>query len=220
MSHVSVDCLDIPLIVGIIGLIGAIFAAVLAYRTALRRVREDLEIDFDTNLRSLRIKTYRKLWCLTKPFARYPKPKLLSYQAIDIIALSLRDWYFDDGGLFLSEEAREYYFNFLDAFKIIMEKLSGDWPTHLGVPIDRVELRLHLGRAKDWLAPDDLAAIASWERDEFSEQIPDDVSEKLRGLGSSLRTAITQDVFTRRYLSRPSKSVGGRSNGDRTFEIP
>jgi hypothetical protein len=148
MSHVSLDFSVGSLIGNTIGLIGAIFAAVLLYRTALRRVREDLEINFDTNLRALRIKAYCQLWGLTKPFARYPKPNLLSYQAIDSIALSLRDWYFDDGGLFLSEEAREYYFNFLDALKIITEKRSGGWPTHLRVPIDRVELRLHLGRRR------------------------------------------------------------------------
>jgi hypothetical protein len=191
-------------LVGTLGIgtvLAAIVANVVTYRVASWKFRQELEIDSDKNLRDHRITSYKKLWGLLKPLAKYPEPGLLNQSSIRQLAVALREWYFDDGGLFLSESAREDYFNLQDALKIVLQKQQGTWPSDMDEPINVIYLREYLERNAKWSPPKELVALAASRLDGSVNVVPNAIIDDLRRLASTLRTTLTQDVLTRRSLT-------------------
>ena len=78
-------------------------------------VRQQLASQYDADLRARRFKAYASLWRPLEPLALYTPPSDVTYQDLDDLASHLRRWYFARGGLLLSEEARECYFDLQDA---------------------------------------------------------------------------------------------------------
>lgn len=101
---------------------GVLLTAIVTLLVASRRLKEALQEAYDKELRTHRIESYSKLWALLDPFARYPRPEDLTYSRLNDISLELRDWYFREGGLFLSEATREAYFALQDFLKSILDK--------------------------------------------------------------------------------------------------
>lgn len=64
----------------------------------------------DSEIRKLRTAAYLELWKLLKALARYDLPQPLSVVVLNDLTVAMRNWYFDSGGLFLSENSREPYF--------------------------------------------------------------------------------------------------------------
>ena len=64
--------------------------------------RKKLESDYDVALRKERIAEYRKLWQLMEPIGWYGKHEITSETAKKLLA-DIDHWYFDGGGLFLSD---------------------------------------------------------------------------------------------------------------------
>jgi hypothetical protein len=85
---------------------GLISGAILTYF----KFRKDLEAEYDRDLRTRRLKVYADLWKHLKLVARYDRPKPLVHSTLSELTVAMRDWYFDCGGLYLSEEARTAYF--------------------------------------------------------------------------------------------------------------
>ena len=81
-----------------------------AYLAARWKAHKDLEADYDRELRGARIAAYRALWTLLEPLARYAPPGPLTAAVAADLASALRGWYFQTGGLFLSDESRRAYF--------------------------------------------------------------------------------------------------------------
>jgi hypothetical protein len=100
-------------IVAVIGLVGSAAGAIwAAYVGTRRRVLTELEGRYDADLRGLRLTVYPKLWAALEPlalYAREPAGRPTRGEMRDL-ALELRRWYFAQGGLYLSEQAREAYF--------------------------------------------------------------------------------------------------------------
>ncbi|MFY9824312.1 MAG: hypothetical protein WAM82_23250 [Thermoanaerobaculia bacterium] len=92
------------------GLISGAITAVVTYFATLSKARLDLSMEYDKELRANRLAAYRELWKLLKPLARYSPETPLTYQVIKETSESMRDWYFDLGGIFLSRESRAPYF--------------------------------------------------------------------------------------------------------------
>lgn len=148
--------MDEKLIVSIVsGLVGAS----ITYLFAILKLRKELEIKYDTDLREKRIPQYLELWKLLEALAKYARPKQLTIDDLHKLTASLRQWYFEKGGLFLSDRSRDTYFGLQEAIK---EILSG---------------RTHQ-------APE--------------SEIDESTYETLRAKGSTLRTALTRDVGTRK----------------------
>jgi hypothetical protein len=78
------------------------------------KARKDLEIAYDTDLRNQRIQVYKELWKRLQPLAKYSRPEPVTYQTIKKLSETLRQWYFEEGGLFLSERSRDAYFALQD----------------------------------------------------------------------------------------------------------
>ncbi len=91
-------------------------AAATAYKS-----RKDLEVQYDIKLREERIEAYKRLWKELDRLAYYAPEKPLTYGVAHELATALRTWYFDIGGLLMSEGTRESYFDLQRALKALGE---------------------------------------------------------------------------------------------------
>jgi len=57
--------------------------------------------------------------------AKYARPKELTFEGLETLTLSLRKWYFQKGGLFLSDNSRDRYFELQDAIRDVLAKITG-----------------------------------------------------------------------------------------------
>ena len=64
--------------------------------------RKKLESDYDAILRTERLAEYRKLWQITEPIGWYGKHEITSKTAKKLLS-DLDHWYFEGGGLLLSD---------------------------------------------------------------------------------------------------------------------
>lgn len=64
--------------------------------------RKKLESDYDAILRTERLAEYRKLWQITEPIGWYGKHAITSKTAKKLLS-DLDHWYFEGGGLLLSD---------------------------------------------------------------------------------------------------------------------
>ena len=112
----------------------------------------------------------------------------------------------------MTEETRDAYFNFQDGLRIVLQKRDERWPfgnlqfKSTEAPdlteeekddIERV--KEHLRPNEDWTIPEEVIGLINDTgigRDE--DNVPNSVFDKLRKLGSSLRTNMSNDVLTRR----------------------
>jgi hypothetical protein len=98
---------------------GAVVSGVLTYVGTRRK----LVLDYDADLRKRRINVYTDLWSRLEPLAKYAIKPSLSEVDVKKLSESLREWYFETGGLFLSADARGDYF----ALQDILTQLAGGW---------------------------------------------------------------------------------------------
>jgi hypothetical protein len=111
-------------VVAVIGLIGSAAGAMwAAYVGTRRRVLAELEGRYDAELRDARLRVYTRLWAALEPLARYAREPTGRPGRNEIVNLArnLRRWYFQEGGLYLSAEAREAYFQLQDALTAVMD---------------------------------------------------------------------------------------------------
>ncbi len=88
------------------GAFGLISGAVVAYLSAIIKFRKDLESEFDKEIRKDRMAAYQELWGYLEVLARYDRPAPLTIQCAQDLAVSMRTWYYAQGGILLSERAR------------------------------------------------------------------------------------------------------------------
>jgi hypothetical protein len=157
------------------------------------KVGQDLQVEYDKSLRDHRIASYKPLWASLVKLARYPEPVPLPHADVRPFSEALRKWYFEDGGLFMSEETRDKYFDLQDGLRIVLLKRAGSWPTRLSQPLAE-----HLGRGKHYQVPDAVRQLAEGAAGASEPNVSDDVLLLLIALGSALRTSMAEDVLTRR----------------------
>lgn len=139
-------------------IIGAVFGVFGTYLSAILKYRQDLRAEYDKDLREKRIPEYGNLWRFTGLFPKYARTKEVSYQDAQTLSVNLREWYFQDGGMFLSDRSRDEYFAVQDALANTIKK-----------------------------AGENMSAL-----------LDEETYEMLRKKCSTLRTALTGDVGTRK----------------------
>lgn len=104
----------------------AVLGALTGILTTSWKARKDLESEYDISLRKDRTEVYRDLWARLETLAFYAAPSV-TYEDAGKLTLSLREWYFKKGGLFLSERTREPYFDVQGALQgILRQERSND----------------------------------------------------------------------------------------------
>jgi hypothetical protein len=103
------------------GSVSLVVSSVVAAWTQRRK----LESDYDVALRAERLTEYRKLWQLMEPIGWYGKHEITSETAKKLLT-DLDHWYFDGGGLLLSDISYQSFEDLLRA----LDKYDGV-PEHL-----------------------------------------------------------------------------------------
>ena len=139
--------------VAVIGLVGSAAGAIwAAYVGTRRRVLAELEGRYDADLRGLRLAVYPKLWAALEPLALYARspPGRPTRAEIKDLTRELRSWYFHDGGLYLSSQARQAYFQLQDGLTVVTT--SERWDAD-GTPSDELDADTYesLRRLGSWL---------------------------------------------------------------------
>jgi hypothetical protein len=113
---VKIGDLDIPdtILIAAVSLAAGIIGT---YLSAILKFRNDLRAKYDEHLRNMRIESYKKLWEMTEPFARYSPPGPVTYHDLKDISSNMRKWYFKTGGWLLSDNCRNSYFYFQKEIK-------------------------------------------------------------------------------------------------------
>lgn len=198
---------------------GALVSGVLTYLGS----RSKLAMDYDADLRNRRIEAYSDLWSKLEPLAKYAPKETFSETDAVSLAKSLRDWYFEKGGLFLSTAAREDCFALQDLLKHISKGWGCERPKALAESRDArfvqvfgaedlsSDLRLLLG---GWIHRLLAAGHISDRARPARGNLTPAAREQLRTYGSRLRTSLIADVGTR---SRP-KIRGDVERVDRSLE--
>ena len=88
---------------------------VVTYVLARKKTLDDFRANFETALRLERREDYRNLWRLTGLLPKYARTEPISFLRLQEFAVELRNWYFDTGGIVLSEASRDAYFGLQDA---------------------------------------------------------------------------------------------------------
>ena len=196
-------------VIAVLGVLGTAIASIRAIEIKARnerlieelKVRDDLTIEYDKDLRARRITCYEKLLALMLPLAKYPEPDPLSHSRLRLLAINLRRWYFEGGGLYMSEQTRDTYFDLQDAFRIVIQKRDKRWPQNVNFETGG-SLSTYLGR--DDLSrklPQHLVEIANSQLDMSDPSVayvPEQICGNLIALGSSVRAKMTDDILTRR----------------------
>ena len=95
-----------------------------------QRLTQELRAEYDKDLRQHRLKAYAQLWQATGAFPLYAKSAPVTREAARQFAVTLRTWYFDTGGIYLSDASRDAYFAVQKAVKQVLE------PSPTPVPLD------------------------------------------------------------------------------------
>ncbi len=72
--------------------------------------RKQRESELNNYLRSERLPAYKELWACLEPLAKYARPAPFTFKAAANLSESMRNWYFNIGGIYLSERCRKTYF--------------------------------------------------------------------------------------------------------------
>jgi hypothetical protein len=116
----------------VLTLVGAAAGLVSGAVLAVLGSRQRREVEYDIDLRKLRIDAYKPLWTILEPLAYFSPPDEVTFAVSRELARALRTWYFEVGGLFLSEDTREAYFDLQKGLGgVIKEPLEHDH-----VPVD------------------------------------------------------------------------------------
>lgn len=80
----------------------------------------------DLDLRNKRMEVYRGLWQSTKSWAEYYRGEPKNSSDVDTLLRMLHDWYFDTGGMYLSNTNRENLFALKKRLIPIAEEFQKD----------------------------------------------------------------------------------------------
>ncbi len=145
--------MSVALISAVVALVsGLITAAVTGWLAGRAKVAEEL--------RELRLTVYPPVWKRTSVFSRWPRTDV-TYDGVQRFHVDLRKWYFELGGLYLSENARDRY---------------GDLQELVEAHLD-------------------------YHSDPEGDELPTPVYDDLMETSSAFRTALTEDLESRRQSS-------------------
>jgi hypothetical protein len=187
----------------VVSAVGAFLGAAATYWFWLRQEMLEIRRSYDQELRSARMNAYQGLWKEFEPLAAYSPDQDITYGHVVRLGVAIRKWYFESGGLLLTEKARDTYFLLHDAINRVASagldaKVIRPATTRWGVEsLDEERKRLGLNE----LDPADLKAckveLSNTVRKWAFGQNPTDDFVFLQFLASSLRTVLARDIRTR-----------------------
>ncbi len=171
-------------------LVLVVISIIVTYLSTRSKTRLDLTAEYDKVLQTNRLEAYRELWKLTEPLARYTRPAPVTYQAIKDLTVKMRVWYFQQGGMFLTKNSRDRYFE----LKALMESLVVGYNTNPNVMPITAEY---------------FALLQDASKKNQDVVIDEEHVKFIIDQGSALRTQLATDIGTRN-ISFVSKKAKGQ----------
>jgi hypothetical protein len=106
-------------------IVGALVGGLVTWWTTNSRLRRELELLYDRDLRDKRVDAYRELWKRTKGVPRRRMAGEVTGGAILKVREDWHEWYYDEGGIYMSEAVRSRYFDATQALEKAAD-LAGD----------------------------------------------------------------------------------------------
>ncbi len=192
-------------VIAFLGVIGTAIASLVATTIASQKNREieqlkalqDLQLEYDKDLRIRRITSYSELFSLMIIFAKYPEPDTITFTRLDEIGLSFREWFFKSGGLLMTEKTRALYFDIQDGFRIVQQKRKHRWNFDEKNIANHELLNAYFERKENHPIPDEILYLVSADVP-TGKTVPENISSRLRSLAAKLRSSMSDDVLTRR----------------------
>ena len=129
----------------LIGGLSGVVSAALTYVSTKAKTRLDLAAQYDKELQQSRLAAYKILWAMTEPLARYGRARTVSVGDVHKISEQTRDWYFQTGGIYLTQASRGPYFKWKALLQPVLELPEID--THLDAPVPEEQLAMIVAAA-------------------------------------------------------------------------
>jgi hypothetical protein len=110
----------------LLGGVSGVVSALITLVSTRSRMLLELAFDQDKELRKSRLETYRILWEMLEPLARYSRTTPITVATVEILSKESRDWYFKTGGIFLSRRSRRPYFRWKARMQLVLERPKHD----------------------------------------------------------------------------------------------
>jgi hypothetical protein len=103
------------------GLVSGMISSTLTYFSTRSRIRLDMTVEYDKALHAKRLELYKELWPKTKRLSRFDWHFALTYNLVKSVAADTREWYFGEGGIYLSRHSREPYFHLKELLQKVLD---------------------------------------------------------------------------------------------------
>jgi hypothetical protein len=169
---------DQVIVTAVVGAFAALGTHVLTLEATRAKLRRELEVELDKDRRARRAAAYTELWKRLEPLSIYAPPHQVDGGTLRQLSTSLREWYYQIGGMYLTADARAYYFALQDRLQQCGDEVLR--------PADR--------RFKQGAAPRDFIRVDAALDDR------DQAFLALFRCGSDLRSQVAADLKTRSGL--------------------
>lgn len=107
--------MEVEILIAIISSITAGVSVIATYYFGVLNAKRNLELEYDKKMIEERLDAYKKLWKLFLPLAKYSPPEDTTYSTLKNLSTSMSKWYYEEsGGIFLSINSRNEYFEIQD----------------------------------------------------------------------------------------------------------
>ena len=131
-------------------------SAIITHLSTRAKIRLDLAAEYDKKLQESRLETYKELWAMLEPLARYGRDELVTYAVIRSISDKTRIWYFQRGGIFLTERSRKPYFKWKEVMQPVLDARDSTNQPDLAIDPKQLELIVAAGSALRTALSDDI----------------------------------------------------------------
>lgn len=140
----------------LIGGAAGLVSAILTHLSTRAKVRLDLAAEYDKQLQESRLESYKELWAMLEPLAKYGRAAPVTYAVIRSISDKSRTWYFQKGGIYLTERSRKPYFKWKEVMQPVLD--ARDFADQPDIEIDPEHLKhiLKAGSALRTALSDDI----------------------------------------------------------------
>src|SRR5690348_919571 len=100
--------------------VSAVIGAIVSYALAVIQNILDVRTKINESLRNERFAVYKVLWKKTELLPQWPRSPTVTYEQLAHLSEEMRDWYFNEGGIYLSAKSRKSYGDAQDAIQTVL----------------------------------------------------------------------------------------------------
>lgn len=101
-------------------IISSFVGAAVSYIGAVVKSALDFRSKVDESLIKTRTDIYKNLWKMTALLPKWPREENVTYEQVENLSKKFRQWYFDEGGIYLSRKAQKAYARMQDTISSVI----------------------------------------------------------------------------------------------------